>query len=123
MRELMERLLTLQNLELAARKSGREAEREKLRTTIPEPILGHFDRLLARGKKGVASIRQGVCTECHIRVPMGTLLTLAHGSDIQVCGNCGRYLHLPESELPGAQPPKPPARKPRKRREPELAST
>jgi predicted nucleic acid-binding Zn-ribbon protein len=124
MRELMESLLALQTVEMGPRKAGKETERERLRATIPAAVLAHFDRLLARGKKGVAVIRNGVCLECHIRVSSGTMQTLAHGSDIQICGNCGRYLQLPESELPGraeAVPVvKPVVRKPRRKREPAV---
>jgi predicted nucleic acid-binding Zn-ribbon protein len=127
MRKCMATLLALQTLELGGRKTGKDAERTRLRAEIPEPILGHFDRLLARGKKGVSVIRSGVCTECHLRVPVGTLVTLARGVDIQLCGNCGRYLHLPDDELPGLKtgekpaPPKSAAvRRPRRRRGSEL---
>lgn len=118
----MATLLALQTLELENRKAAKDADRARLRAEVPEPVLGHFDRLLARGKKGVSVIRNGVCTECHIRVPVGTLVTLARGADIQLCGNCGRYLHLPDEELPSlrtAEKPvvtKAPARRPRRRR-------
>jgi predicted nucleic acid-binding Zn-ribbon protein len=95
---MMEKLMGLQQLEFSARRSGKESERDRLRAAIPEPILAHFDRLIARGKKGVATVRQAVCSECHIRIPTGTLVTLAHGTDIQVCGSCGRYLYLPANE-------------------------
>ncbi len=116
--ELMDNLLALQTLEFGSRKGTKEEERARLRALIPEQILGHFDRLLVRGKKGLAALRSGVCSECHIRVPTGTLVTLAHGTDIQLCGNCGRYLYLPEGETVGPTPA-PPPRRPRKRREPK----
>ncbi len=100
MRKLMESLLALQELQLRRGRGvrEREAEIEGLRAKIPEPILGHYDRLIARGKKGVALVNHGVCSECHMRVPIGTLVTLAHGQDVQLCGNCGRYLCLPAGE-------------------------
>lgn len=122
MRELMESLLALQALEFGGRKTGKDQEAAQLRARVPEPILGHFDRLLARGKKGVSVIRQGVCTGCHLRVPVGTLVTIARGEDIQICGNCGRYLYLPQEEIPGqkansqVENPKPATRRPRRRR-------
>jgi predicted nucleic acid-binding Zn-ribbon protein len=71
---------------------------EAIRKTIPGVVLTHYDRLLAHGKKGVAIVRNGVCTECHLRVATGALAALAHENDIQVCGNCGRYLFLPANE-------------------------
>lgn len=118
----MESLLALQALEFEGTETVTEEDRDALRAKVPDPILGHFDRLLARGKKGVSVIRKGVCTSCHIRVPVGTLVTLARGEDIQICGNCGRYLHLPEGELPGQKTeeksgtPKPAARRGRRRK-------
>ena len=101
MKKMMQDLLALQDLQLRRGRGAREREDEieTLRRQIAEPILGHYDRLLARGKKGVALVNHGVCSECHMRVPIGTLVTLAHGQDLQLCGNCGRYLFLPAGEL------------------------
>ena len=67
-----------------------------LRAKIPTQILAHYDRLRARGKKGVAVVRNQVCTACHMNVPRGTIMTLMGGTDIQLCECCGRYLYLPE---------------------------
>lgn len=117
MNELMQNLLKLQALEF-----DKPAERDpdkriaELRAKIPAPILGHYDRLKARGKKGTAAIRNQVCTGCHVQVPRGTVLTLMHDDDIQICENCGRYLYLAEpaeSAPPAAAPEK---SKPRKKR-------
>lgn len=115
-RSVMENLLALQTLEFQSgrRTKEREAEIEALRKTIPDPILGHFDRLLIRGKKGVAIVRHSTCTACHLKVPLGVLVTLGHGDDVQLCGNCGRYLYLPKDEPIGSAPAdaKPAAAKP-----------
>ena len=72
----------------------------ELRAVIPDPILAHYDRLRSRGKKGVAVIRNNVCTGCHMGVAIGTIVTLKQGKDIQLCGSCGRYLYLPPEEPP-----------------------
>ncbi len=74
---------------------GKETVAE-LREKIPAQILGHYDRLVARGKKGVAVVRDQVCTGCHMRLPIGTITTLMRGDDIQLCDSCGRYLYLPD---------------------------
>jgi len=118
MKKMMENLLTLQDLQLRRGRGVRERETEieALRSQIPEPILGHYDRLLARGKKGVALVNHGVCSECHMRVPIGTLVTLAHGQDVQLCGNCGRYLFLPAGEPFTDAKPAPAATAPATRR-------
>jgi len=110
---MLEKLMSLQTLELQTGrgKKEREAEIKALREAIPLPIQGHFDRLLVRGKKPMAVVRHGTCTACHIRVAIGVLATLAHGEDVQLCGNCGRYLYLPEDEsvLPASDSAKPAA--------------
>jgi predicted nucleic acid-binding Zn-ribbon protein len=97
MNELMQNLLKLQALEF---NESVEPDMEKciaeLRIKIPTPILGHYERLVARGKKGAAVIHHQVCTGCHVQVPRGVVLTLTHNEDIQICENCGRYLYLPE---------------------------
>ncbi len=99
MNELLQNLLKLQSLEF-----GETAEKNAaaviadLRAKIPLQILGHYDRLRARDKKGLAAVRNQVCTACHMQVPLGVVATIMHGTDIQLCGNCGRYLYLPEPE-------------------------
>ncbi len=106
-------LLELQKLDTGSdsESSAKKAAAEKLRTQIPYQILGHYDRLRARGKKGVALVRHQVCSECHVSVPLGTVMTVINGSDIQLCGNCGRYLYV-EPEAPAPQPvPAPPKAK------------
>src|SRR5258707_8768373 len=73
-----------------------ESRRTELRASIPQPILAHYDRLVVRGKKGVAVVRNQVCTGCHMRLPIGTINVLMQHQDIQLCDSCGRYLYLPE---------------------------
>ena len=118
MNELLKNLVKLQSLEFEkiSEKAADPAVAE-LRAKIPSQILGHYDRLVAHGKKGLAAVRGQVCTGCHMQVPLGVVMTLKRGQDIQLCENCGRYLYLPEATK--AEAPKPtlkpgPARKPRK---------
>ncbi len=89
-----------------------------MRGKIPPQILGHYDRLVAQGKKGVTAIRGQICSSCHIRVPLGAIMTLKRGEDIQLCENCGRYLYLQE-EPPAETPP--PAAAPKRGRKPRAA--
>lgn len=97
MNELLQNLLKLQALEFNETTEKDPAARiEELRKLVPLPILGHFDRLIARGKKGVAIVRNQVCTGCHMKLPIGTINTLMQGQDIQLCDSCGRYLYLPD---------------------------
>ena len=98
MNDIIKILLQLQTLEIngqAAR--GQEKLAAELRAKVPPPVLAHYDRLVARGKKGVALIRnQSSCSACHISVPRNVVLTLMHNADVQLCESCGRYLYLPE---------------------------
>ncbi len=128
MNNVLQNLLKLQALEFgeAATKSV-EAQVAELRGNIPQPILGHYDRLRIRGKKGVAVVRNQVCTGCHMHVPIGQITVLMRGEDIQLCESCGRYLYLPdpaeteflnrvEAAKPAAKSAAKAAAKPRKRR-------
>ena len=97
MNELLTTLLKLQVLEFdQTSDKSTEAQIAELRGKVPAQILGHYDRLVARGKKGVAVVRNQVCTGCHMRLPIGTINTLMQGNDLQLCDSCGRYLYLPD---------------------------
>ena len=123
MNELLQNLIKLQSLEFGEiKEKNAEATIAELRGKIPPQILAHYDRLVAKGKKGVAAVRNQVCTGCHMRVPIGVVTTLMHDTDIQICESCGRYLYLSDSTKPaapeGAAKPKPA----RKARNPKNAS-
>ncbi len=100
MRILVENLLALQKLMLPPTPPTpeKEAKITELRKLVPPPVLSHFDRLVVRGKKSVALVRHGVCTECHIRVPVGTLASLITPHDVYLCDSCSCYLLLPTDE-------------------------
>jgi predicted nucleic acid-binding Zn-ribbon protein len=124
MNSILQNLLKLQALEFGetADKSV-EAQTAELRGNIPQPIVSHYDRLRVRGKKGVAIVRNQVCTGCHMHVPIGQITVLMRGEDVQLCETCGRYLYLPDpaevEALARAEEAKlaaKPAAKPRKRR-------
>ena len=119
--ELLQNLIKLQSLEFSeVEDKGTQAAIAELRAKIPSQILGHYDRLVAKGKKGITLVRDQVCTGCHMRVPIGGIMALKHGEDIQLCESCGRYLYLPPAtEAEPAKSAEPtakskPARKPRK---------
>ena len=106
MNELMRILIELQSLEFDETvRPDTEKRVAELRAKIPAPILGHYDRLLASGKKGVAPLRNQTCAGCHIRVPVAVVFNLKHGEDVCLCENCGRYLYLPEIAAAGGEAP------------------
>ena len=119
MNATIENLLKLQSIEFGNQK-GSEKQIAELRGTIPEPILGHYDRLRARDKKGVAVVRNQVCTGCHMRLPIGVITILMQDRDIQLCDSCGRYLYL---ELPAPASAEPaPVKAPKKRKTKAVAA-
>jgi predicted nucleic acid-binding Zn-ribbon protein len=97
MNSILQNLLKLQALEFGetADKSV-AAQTAELRGNIPQQIIGHYERLRVRGKKGIAIVRNQVCTGCHMRVPIGQITVLMRGEDVQLCESCGRYLYLPD---------------------------
>src|SRR5208337_1432878 len=104
MNALLQNLIKLQGLEFGEiKEKNAEATIAELRGKIPPQILGHYDRLVAKGKKGVAAVRNQVCTGCHMHVPIGVVATLRHDTDIQLCESCGRYLYL--SDTTDTKPP------------------
>ena len=100
MNVVIQNLLSLQALEFGEVTGANiESQVAELRGKIPQPILGHYDRLRARERKGVALVRNQVCTGCHMRVPIGQITVIMRGEDIQLCETCGRYLYMqPEAE-------------------------
>jgi len=101
MKELLQNLLKLQALEFDET-FGPETEKQMddLCAKIPPRIIAHHDRLLAQGKKGMAAVRNQVCSGCHVHVTRALVLALMQEKDIQTCANCGRFLYLPQPAAP-----------------------
>lgn len=94
MKDILANLYRLQTLDIAGTKTEK-ARTAALRSGIPEGMLTNYDRARARGRKGISVVRDNVCTNCRIQVPVAVTASLM-GGDVQVCGNCGLYLCLPE---------------------------
>jgi predicted nucleic acid-binding Zn-ribbon protein len=124
MNTVLQNLLKLQALEFdQVTVKNAEAQAAELRGKIPQPIIDHYDRLRVRGKKGVAVVRNQVCSGCHMHVPIGQITVLMRGEDVQLCETCARYLYLPDpaeteflAHVEAAKPAAKAPAKPRKRR-------
>ena len=92
----MQNLYKLQTLDIAGLTSN-GPEVAGLRAALPQGMLANYDRARARGRKGIAPLRNHVCTNCRIQVPIAVTASLVRGM-IQLCPNCGLYLCLPEPE-------------------------
>ena len=114
---MVENLFALQQLLLKSSRVTPEQETKirQLRKNVPLPVLGHFDRIIKQGRKGVALVRHGVCCECHVRVSAGTAASLIRPRDLYLCESCGRYLLIDPEEAPeAAEAPEPAGKTSRK---------
>lgn len=100
MTKLIDDLLALQTiLRLGdAASPEQKAQVESLRAAIPTPILSHFLRQLAAGRKGLALVRGGVCGECHIRLSHAMVHMLGRSNDLLLCESCGAFVALAPEE-------------------------
>lgn len=73
-----------------------------LRARVPAPVLAHFDRLTAHGRKAVADVHHGVCGSCHLRLPQVTTFDVIHRHELRFCENCGAYLRFADDEVTSA---------------------
>ena len=100
MKNLIDNLLALQEALWDSSKTAPKHPEQlvALRAQIPPSFLSTFDSFVARKKKPVSVVRRGVCSECHLQIAVGTLGSLAFGQGVQKCGNCDRFIYLPEDE-------------------------
>ena len=96
MNGILQNLLKLQGIEFGEEADKHKSQATKLRASIPAPILGHYERLRARGKKGIALVRNQVCGGCHMGVTIAKLTTVMRGTEAQRCENCGRLVYWSE---------------------------
>ena len=99
-------------LRTALTKSEQLHEISRLRSIIPAFILGHHDRKIQQGKPSVVPVVNGVCSACHLRLPIGHLARLQSRQDLEVCDNCGTFIFMESGAEPSA--PKPTIRRRRK---------
>lgn len=109
MHEVTAYLKELSELE-SATKTSKEVPTEdklkrilKLRQSIPEQIIGHYDRFVKAGKVPVIAVKSGVCYGCFVRMSSGSYQKLLRQDDLNLCENCGRYIY-PEEVATEAAP-------------------
>ena len=101
MKPIVETLLELQTILLTKPAEGTEAAAKafELRSEVPSSRLGHFQRQISRGRRAVAVVRNGVCGECHMRLPTGAAASLVSADDLVLCETCSCYLMLAPDEF------------------------
>jgi len=102
-RIILESLLALQKLELVPGKASPERDQQvaALRGRIPGRLLVHYDSLVANGRKGVALVEDGTCSECRQPVVASALNGLTHDHPIQICIHCRCFLCWPVDKAGG----------------------
>ena len=109
MREVVEKLLELQELELVREESrivhqadagsklpDVEQRIERLREQIPDALLRRFD---GHRRTGTAAVREqnGLCKGCMLNVTVGDRNRMRRGEMTWLCPNCGRFLLLSDA--------------------------
>jgi predicted nucleic acid-binding Zn-ribbon protein len=94
-KSILQDLYRLQTLDLSNTRD--RSETDHLRAGIPAGMLSNYDRARARGRKGIALLRNHVCANCRMQSPLAVTISLKAGT-VQVCGNCGLYLCLDPEE-------------------------
>jgi predicted nucleic acid-binding Zn-ribbon protein len=69
---------------------------QELRALVPTSILGHFDRMLAQKRPGIAALRNGVCGGCHLRIPRAHFAGMRGTHELDVCDECGTFIYEEE---------------------------
>ena len=74
-----------------------QAERDKLSRETPEDHMPLYTKLM-KSKDGlaIASLREGKCTGCHMKVIASTAIAVQSGKEVTQCENCGRILAMDE---------------------------
>ena len=124
--DMRQRLVQLNRLEDQIGESQRRRDQslddelliESLRANISANVLLQHYRLRARGRRSVAEIRHGVCSGCHMALPLGTQAEAKRQTALLKCENCGRFIFLAQEELDVTEVPAAP-----KERQPSRRST
>lgn len=82
---------------LEAQATEVQAERDKLVKEVSEDHLPLYEKLM-KSKDGmaIASLRDGKCTGCHMKVIASTGIAVHQGKEVTQCENCGRILAMDE---------------------------
>lgn len=75
-------------------------QKEELEITpgLDEELLFKFERIIRnKAGLGIVPIEQGVCTGCHIILPVQYVNEVHQGTDVRFCPNCSRVLFYQEA--------------------------
>ena len=61
-----------------------------------QEILFKFQRIIQRNSEGIVSVRNGLCSGCHMILPANFANEVREGEDINFCPYCSRILYYEE---------------------------
>ncbi|MDR1506934.1 MAG: C4-type zinc ribbon domain-containing protein [Treponema sp.] len=93
-RESTERQLT----EKRERITELEAEEKALVPGLDPEVLFKFERIIRSKMEGIVAIKGGVCTGCHMVLPVQFANMVHQGGEIVFCPYCSRILFYEETE-------------------------
>jgi len=69
------------------------AARDSVAATVPESLLGLFQRVAKLRGVAVAEARDGMCQVCHLKLRLQMYAEIKRNEDIQQCPACNRILY------------------------------
>ena len=90
-------------------------ERSRVAASVSAPVLALFERV-SKHRKGLAmsEARDGLCTQCHVRVRPQVYNDLRRNETVIQCESCSRILYFVPPAVPAAvAPPQPAPAEPR----------
>ena len=71
-------------------------DEDKITPDLDQEILFKFQRIIQRNSEGIVSVRNGVCSGCHMILPANFANEVREGEDINFCPYCSRILYYEE---------------------------
>jgi len=86
-------------------------------------LLGHHDRMIARGRPSLTLVRNGVRGACHLHLPRGHHRAMSGlQRDLDLCDHCGVFLEWSTDVEPVTEPELKPVKKKRRQAKRKLAA-
>jgi len=87
----------LHNLEgrrkqLEAEQEGLTKQRQGALKELPSHLMEHYERLHETVSDPVATVKDGACSGCHLRLSEIMLERVREGREVVICENCSRFL-------------------------------
>jgi len=73
-----------------------KAEEDKITPKLDQEILFKFERIIQRNAEGIVSVKNGVCSGCHMILPAQFANIVRTGENINFCPYCSRILFYEE---------------------------